>query len=171
MVLVYSRVYQGVMNVLAHSVFGAIEDLSPSGRDSTAAGVGFLLRRGYLHCGTHSLIYSRLCACPSAHLSFAQAMCPPRRVSADTRSCARVLHMDTHTHMSSSQDVLAAVLTPRPQHLVGHLYKRSKTPNCLLDTIGLTLQRIFTGSLAEEEVCQFAGTCCIAPHKLRLPRR
>ena len=42
-------------------------------------------------------------------------MCQPRRVYADTCSCARVLHMDTYTHMSASQDALAAVLTPRPR--------------------------------------------------------
>ena len=77
--------------------------------------VDFLLRRGYLHCGAHRLICSWLCACPSTHLSGALALCQPRRVNACTRSCALVLHMDTHTHTSSSQGALAAVLTPRPR--------------------------------------------------------
>ena len=91
--------------------------------------VDFLLCRGYLHCGAHSLICSRLCACPSAHLSGAQAMCQPRRVYADTRSCARVLHMDTYAHMSSSQDALAAVLTPRPRPVSSLIHNKQRCSN------------------------------------------
>ena len=52
-------------------------------------------------------------------------MCQPRRVYADTRSCARVLHMDTYTHMSSSQDALAAVPTPRPRPVSSLIHNTS----------------------------------------------